>query len=801
MKMRKLFKKGFTLVELVVVIAVIAVLAAVSVGAYFGVTDSANSSAAEQYKKQIKDLWIMYSVSQEYVEGNTDEVIQQNAEYFCLTYSRDNGPQDVIVNYRLIDVNPNGFVSFAKDSTFTNTGIIFLIDSQYDSYFVTCGQRIIAESGLLKSEEQFKSLMEQEESSFMSDEDREVFESLGYGAFELAKIEIEDGSTVLGYEFYTINIENAPSGSPSVLNIKVKDSLFGGSGYYQNADVGIKDADNYSVVGKPYVIKQNNKIIDTSIPFTKENVEISETEPTLLNEESYDYSIGKINLVYEGNSLSQNPNIYNYPIIERRSTGEVTFYKYFEDVTFSSSGTGNYLFVGNATLSSEFTIPSNYTMVIDYSIINSDTETTDNNISQMNSFVKYELHESDKYKSFSKEVKEGGFLGIGAQVVAPARIFEAISNNDQEPLKSVIDTNGAPTFNISSDGVLKVEGNLFNEGIFYSAGGSYQSNKVKYASTIINDGKIIVSSTGKLRSIGLIKGIGIIDTKEGAIVSEPFKITSFLGGSITSSVYKNIFPFADSQFDSIQCKLILNKNVYYGGPTAINVSYAGICQCFVPMVGPSDSLFKIEDNLIDENNNQVISKIEKKYNVEKKVSQWDFFGKITDESFNVNLKVSVIGNISLSSKQANFPISNMDIRVHEGSELHLTNGKYDIYPTSSLRIDGTVIVDNDSYLTIANFDEYTHEFTNPVTKALFNNFKNFADNKILYINCTNGFLRINNGKFFVLNSIDGTYQDDVKIAKAIDASNEITDLYKLKFVENNGNNSVSFDLKTGTIID
>ena len=45
-------KKGFTLVELVVVIAFIAILAAVSVGAYFGVTESANNSRAEQEAKQ-----------------------------------------------------------------------------------------------------------------------------------------------------------------------------------------------------------------------------------------------------------------------------------------------------------------------------------------------------------------------------------------------------------------------------------------------------------------------------------------------------------------------------------------------------------------------------------------------------------------------------------------------------------------------------------------------------------------------------------------------------------------------------
>ena len=54
MKVNNKFKKGFTLVELVVVIAVIAILAAVSVGAYFGVTDSANDSKLISESANIK---------------------------------------------------------------------------------------------------------------------------------------------------------------------------------------------------------------------------------------------------------------------------------------------------------------------------------------------------------------------------------------------------------------------------------------------------------------------------------------------------------------------------------------------------------------------------------------------------------------------------------------------------------------------------------------------------------------------------------------------------------------------------
>ena len=55
MRLNKLFKKGFTLVELVVVIAVIAILAAVSVGAYFGVTESAKASKLQSESKQLHD--------------------------------------------------------------------------------------------------------------------------------------------------------------------------------------------------------------------------------------------------------------------------------------------------------------------------------------------------------------------------------------------------------------------------------------------------------------------------------------------------------------------------------------------------------------------------------------------------------------------------------------------------------------------------------------------------------------------------------------------------------------------------
>ena len=92
MKLFKKVKKGFTLVELVVVIAVIAVLAAVSVGAYFGVTDSANRSKLTQEAKHAYDNIRLISLA-----GDDDKMLNSSGLYIV---------DDKIEAFELIDNTP-----------------------------------------------------------------------------------------------------------------------------------------------------------------------------------------------------------------------------------------------------------------------------------------------------------------------------------------------------------------------------------------------------------------------------------------------------------------------------------------------------------------------------------------------------------------------------------------------------------------------------------------------------------------------------------------------------------------------
>ena len=83
--MKKLNKKGFTIVELVIVIAVIAILAAVLIPTFSGVVNSAKEAAA---KEDARTIYTQYAFENPTADLNTNEtaneadVIVKSGDYY-----------------------------------------------------------------------------------------------------------------------------------------------------------------------------------------------------------------------------------------------------------------------------------------------------------------------------------------------------------------------------------------------------------------------------------------------------------------------------------------------------------------------------------------------------------------------------------------------------------------------------------------------------------------------------------------------------------------------------------------------
>jgi len=120
------------------------------------------------------------------------------------------------------------------------------------------------------------------------------------------------------------------------------------------------------------------------------------------------------------------------------------------------------------------------------------------------------------------------------------------------------------TLTIDSDVTVTVKGVLVAAGAYGIGNQPYihsmTSGSYGRIKTMI-DSEIIVESEGRLSAYGLIDGEGKITAQKGGTIEEPFLVQDFPGGTITSNVVKNYFPFSQYGINNIQSKMI----IHYGG--------------------------------------------------------------------------------------------------------------------------------------------------------------------------------------------------------------------------------------------
>ena len=121
--MKKMNKKGFTIVELVIVIAVIAILAAVMIPTFGGIIDKANKSSAEQTAKALWkeaygiDLADGVEDGKENVTGTINP--GQGATYGVVTTTGEDGKTTSVITFTYDDGKYE--VKCVNNTTWTTT--------------------------------------------------------------------------------------------------------------------------------------------------------------------------------------------------------------------------------------------------------------------------------------------------------------------------------------------------------------------------------------------------------------------------------------------------------------------------------------------------------------------------------------------------------------------------------------------------------------------------------------------------------------------------------------------------------
>ena len=116
--MKKNNKKGFTIVELVIVIAVIAILSAVLIPTFGGIIDSANESAALQ---KANNAYKSYIIESKADASDLKIVVDGKYTYSVTSNKLNDTPVDAITEA------PNGYHKVAYPLSENNSGIVVYV--------------------------------------------------------------------------------------------------------------------------------------------------------------------------------------------------------------------------------------------------------------------------------------------------------------------------------------------------------------------------------------------------------------------------------------------------------------------------------------------------------------------------------------------------------------------------------------------------------------------------------------------------------------------------------------------------
>ena len=228
------------------------------------------------------------------------------------------------------------------------------------------------------------------------------------------------------------------------------------------------------------------------------------------------------------------------------------------------------------------------------------------------------------------------------------------------------------TLTMSEGSSITVNGAISLGGRYYAAGGSEQGRPVGDYGYIkmADNSSITVKNGGNLYAWGFISGSGSVLAESGATVYEFYQIADFRGGSASSNMGHEVFPFSQYFVQNIEVPLTLNAGAnekVYSGVYAMSTTYTTA----INFIGDT-GMFKVESGSFTKDYDEKTDRLV--FTVNGKAALNTLSLKLAGMSVNsASYVLPITNNITINIQSGNVTI-NQDAALLAGGEVNIAEG-------------------------------------------------------------------------------------------------------------------------------